>query len=433
MIKKIVYRAEAVLIAVSVFFCSILYKPLCVEASGFAVTFIQQLGWIALGYLVDDYLLDPLTQKLGWSSADIQVDENGNVIISEAQMQELKDAINEYTRNDNGNDKYGMYLYEATGRVPAFAEWDSGYNEYKGLAGECNYWFSYSGGGIAANRGYFLTVAPEGCFFIGDSSYVTFVSYDEGTGQLIGLDAICYQNGTYREDVTRSPNQSVYCGNPHMAFLSEQGAQAWASDGCPYTMVAPTYTGGSLTIPADQLKDTDGDGIPDIYDPHPYNPDDGGEEDGGSILEQILSYVKKIYHQLIIGNVVNAVDAVAQVMETAKEYMDEALEDAAAIGELGEALTTKFPFSLPQTLLALLTVFEAEPVAPVWEVPFRADFGGATGIKIDESITIDFSEFQDAVDILKWFLGIIWIYGLIRLTPRFLDVGGVTDGGGGSS
>ncbi|MGN0132909.1 MAG: hypothetical protein ACI4AA_10745 [Lachnospiraceae bacterium] len=145
-------------------------------------------------------------------------------------------------------------------------------------------------------------------------------------------------------------------------------------------------------------------------------------------LNDILKWIKKIYNQVVVGNVISAVDAVAQVMDTAKDYVDEALEDTASIAELGEALTTKFPFSLPSTLLALVTVFEAEPVTPVFEVPFVI-----SSLQIKEKFVLDFSMFDEIIFVLQWFLRLIWIYGLIRLTPNFIDVGGLTSGGDGGS
>lgn len=143
------------------------------------------------------------------------------------------------------------------------------------------------------------------------------------------------------------------------------------------------------------------------------------------VLDDILKWCKKIYNQVVVGNVIDAIDAIANVLDTLKDYLDEVAGDAAAIAELGDELVTKFPFSLPQDILLVVTLFEAEPVAPVWEIPFRADFGGPTGIKIDETFTIDFTDFKDAVDVLKWFLSLVWIFGLAMLTPKVLGIGGI--------
>lgn len=397
------------MIAVSVFFCSILYKPLNVNAAASIMSieeFVRNVVLPYVGYKLADAAWDKVGQKLGWKQADIQVDENGNVIISEAQMQELKDAINEYTQDENGNDKYGMYLYEPTGRVPAYAEWDSGYADYKGLAGEDDYWFNYSGNGIAANRGYFLTVAPGDCFFIGDSSYVTFASYDEGTGQLIGLEAASYQNGTYREDVTRSPNQSVYCGNPHMAFLSEQGAQAWASDGCPYTMAAPTYTGGSLTIPKDQLTpDTDPDSGEDFDDDGNPTTEKGWLQRIYERLGDILDQVKQIKWITVVDTVIDAIDTFGEDAKAAVTGVAEALT-----GVLSEI----FPLCFIWDIFLVIDMFDADPVDPVFTI--NLDFS-ALGISDEPyELVIDLTEYDTIFQIIRVFEVLFFMLGLWNLT-----------------
>lgn len=217
--------------------------------------------------------------------------------------------------------------------------------------------------------------------------------------------------------VLATPNGSTF-----RLFATEQDALRFF-EGCADSGLNfdpnQVYTGGNITI------NNNGDVIIN-------NGPGGGEDDpdGDSsgilgVLKDIRDWVKKIYNQVVIGNVINAIDALANVLDTLKNYLDEVAGDAAAIAELGEELVTKFPFSLPRDILLVVTLFEAEPVAPVWEIPFRADFGGPTGIKIDETFTIDFTDFKDAVDVLKWFLSLVWIFGLAMLTPKVLGIGGI--------
>lgn len=450
--NKVFVRAEAALIAVSVFFCSILYGPVKVEAASVVAEFAKYALY-ALGYsAVDNLVIEPILQSLGWSSSNIQVDSDGNVILSESQMQELKDAIEAETTDANGNDLYGMYVYEATA---SFDEFMAAHENDGRLSNASEIYTlnvseiwvrDYSGLGQLC-----FSEAPAGAVWIGtQAGVITF--YNSGGTATMNARYVAYAyNSAYSGTGTLTSGQSngAYCGAGHLAFTTLNGYKSWLSDGEPYEKVNSTYTGGTFTIPADHFKDTDGDGIPDDEDddddgdgipddeddtPKGDDPSGGGgssggmDEDEGTVLEQILTYVKKIYHQVIVGNVVSAVDAIAQVMDTAKDYVDEALEDTASIAELGEALTTKFPFSLPSTLLALVTVFEAEPVTPVFEVPFQI-----SSLQIDEKFVLDFSQFDDVIEMLKWFLRLIWIYGLIRLTPHFIDVGGLTSGGDGGS
>ena len=137
-------------------------------------------------------------------------------------------------------------------------------------------------------------------------------------------------------------------------------------------------------------------------------------------LDEILKWVKKIYNQVVLGNIIEGADLL-------NDLFQQELDDLSALGEIAQ---TKFPFSLAVDILAILTILEAEPQAPVFEIPFRADFGGPTGISVDEVFVLDFTMFEDAVEVLRWWLSIMWIFALVWMTPRFLDVGGDLTGGG---
>lgn len=471
--KKVFLKAGACLLAASVFFNSIFVHPVyAVIGVDDIISAIIIGGATALGTKLGENAIDYFSDALGWKQSDIQFDENGNVILSEEQMNEIKEAIKEYTQDAGGNDKYGMWLYSGTGELTSdFNTIVYGKHTNTALADEYiasgTWWadlYLYKDGYIqgVVDMNTRMLVNHDDQVWIGTSDALRYLKFyrDDGTGisvNLHGLDLYCISNGSwnwhgYGKGSTTSTDQ--YYGDPHVVFETVTDYAEWKSDGEPYTLVSPTYTGGTFTIPADHFKDTDGDGIPDDEDDDddgdgiPDDEDDtpkgdedeedpsgGGssgdtDEDEGTVLEQILTYVKKIYNQVIVGNIINAVDAVAQVLDTAKDYMDEALQDTASIAELGDALMIKFPFSLPSTLLALVTVFEAEPVAPVFEVPFKID----SGVHIEETFTIDFSQFDTVIDVLQWFMRIMYLYGLIKLTPHFIDVGGVTsgEGGGGS-
>ena len=176
--------------------------------------------------------------------------------------------------------------------------------------------------------------------------------------------------------------------------------------------------------------------IPVVYVIKGYNISSSGSSGGGSFLDltktnnflasiddslnDILKWVKKIYNQVVLGNIIEGADLL-------NDLFQQELDDLSALGEIAQ---TKFPFSLAVDILAILTILEAEPQAPVFEIPFRDDFGGATGISVDEVFVLDFTMFEDAVEVLRWWLSIMWIFALVWMTPRFLDVGGDLTGGG---
>ena len=79
-------------------------------------------------------------------------------------------------------------------------------------------------------------------------------------------------------------------------------------------------------------------------------------------------------------------------------------------------LNDKFPFCIPFDLINLVSVLDAEPKTPYWEIPFVFDKVG-----VDEKIIIDLSKFDTVAEICRWietfaFCGflIIKTRGLIR-------------------
>lgn len=89
--KKLYYRVGAIFLSILLSFNVCIYNAVTVQAFAW-MPLAKLIGTAALGYLFEKGA-DKFLQSIGWLPEDIQVDENGNVIISEAQMQELKEAI----------------------------------------------------------------------------------------------------------------------------------------------------------------------------------------------------------------------------------------------------------------------------------------------------------------------------------------------------
>lgn len=249
--KKLLYRVGAVILSILLSFNVCIYNAVTVHAIVVeeAILFV---GSIVLGYMFDKGA-DQILKDIGWLPKDIQVDENGNVIISEAQMQELMDAIKEVTQDARGNDIYGMYIYENTGRVPAFEEYDAAYAQYKGLAAGNDYWFEYISHPAGA-RGYWLHVIPNDCYFVGDTISVSFYTINQATHTPVRLTGQRYVDGFYDSALESGPAIHTYCGAPHTAFATLQGFLQWVEDGSPYQRVPATYMGGDLVITKEQLQ-----------------------------------------------------------------------------------------------------------------------------------------------------------------------------------
>ncbi|MBD5541596.1 MAG: hypothetical protein HDR00_10495 [Lachnospiraceae bacterium] len=274
--KKLLYRVGAVILSILLSFNVCIYNAVTVHAIVVeeAILFV---GSIVLGYMFDKGA-DQVLKDIGWLPEDIKVDEDGNVIISEAQMQELMDAIKEVTQDAKGNDIYGIYIYENTARVPAHEDYDEAYAQYKGLAADNDYWFHYVSHPAGA-RGYWLDVIPDDCYFVGGTMSVAFYTVNQSTHTPVKLTGQRYHNGVYNSALESAPAMHTYCGAPHMAFASLQGFLKWIEDDSPYQRVPATYMGGDLVITREQLQNY---GVSDNTIPDGGNGNTGNNGNNGN-------------------------------------------------------------------------------------------------------------------------------------------------------
>lgn len=93
-----------------------------------------------------------------------------------------------------------------------------------------------------------------------------------------------------------------------------------------------------------------------------------------------------------------------------------------------QALTTKFPFSLPWDLLRQLGIFDVEPETPVFKINIKEylklgetdDEGNFLGISVPMKFDVDLSMFDPVAAIVRWFTRIIWVIGLIFVLRKLL-------------
>lgn len=103
--------------------------------------------------------------------------------------------------------------------------------------------------------------------------------------------------------------------------------------------------------------------------------------------------------------------------------LDTSIEDTITqtqpfFGGLSGELKNKFPFSIPWDLIAVFTLFQAEPEAPRIEVPFVIESLG-----IEESIVIDLGGYGLLSRISRSLMVILFVLALIKMTPSMLVFG----------
>lgn len=84
-----------------------------------------------------------------------------------------------------------------------------------------------------------------------------------------------------------------------------------------------------------------------------------------------------------------------------------------AIGLPEILFKTKFPFCLPWDLYNLFSVLAAEPEAPKFVIPYKNNMLG-----IDEEYVLDFSKYEDAAKIIRFFTGAGFVLALILISRK---------------
>lgn len=91
-----------------------------------------------------------------------------------------------------------------------------------------------------------------------------------------------------------------------------------------------------------------------------------------------------------------------------------------------DTIIDKFPFSLPFDLYRLFTIFVAEEKKPIFTVPIQTSFGWSDiEVNVDESFTLDFTQFQiGGVDIVQCLIRtsfyVLFVAFLIKITPKMI-------------
>lgn len=95
---------------------------------------------------------------------------------------------------------------------------------------------------------------------------------------------------------------------------------------------------------------------------------------------------------------------------------------ANSVDEIKETSKKKFPFSIGYDIELLLLLLSAEPQTPVFTIPF--EYGR---INYKSEIVIDFSMFDDSIDVIRFFLTIYYCFFLLMITPKMIGLNNEVD------
>ena len=157
-------------------------------------------------------------------------------------------------------------------------------------------------------------------------------------------------------------------------------------------------------------------------------------DDTGTLVDQnnkALKWYEKIYNKLcdIKGSLAD--DTISEpwnkeVTNLVKNTDNDATMNnfftslSLTFSPVGESMKTKFPFSMPWDVYAVIVLLCAEPQIPKYTLPFKFDTFG-----IDTELVIDCSHLSFLATVSRTMLTLLYILGLIRLTTKIIGKGDV--------
>lgn len=80
-----------------------------------------------------------------------------------------------------------------------------------------------------------------------------------------------------------------------------------------------------------------------------------------------------------------------------------------------QAITRKFPFSIPWDLYNSIANLVSPGEAPIWKIPFKNEKLG-----FDYSVTLDMSQYNTLAALMRWGLSLLFLMGLILVTNKLI-------------
>lgn len=217
-------------------------------------------------------------------------------------------------------------------------------------------------------------------FFINSGNLVSWYNINtRGLNDIIGLSDVVYSN-------------AIYIGNNENEIYSESPPVSNIYDGLAEDILNVPVTdfpvGSDGTIAID-------DGMVNDLEKAFENVIGVAEGVGDNATDEEK---KQVISDSIAGEIDNVIDNAQERVETQNPSVPS--NPSVGYPEVGDlktdGLIDKFPFCIPFDLISLIKAFEAEPEAPLIEIPFVVPVFGSS-----DNIVIDFSKFEYIAVILR--------------------------------
>ncbi|MEG1847856.1 MAG: hypothetical protein RR238_05230 [Lachnospiraceae bacterium] len=128
-----------------------------------------------------------------------------------------------------------------------------------------------------------------------------------------------------------------------------------------------------------------------------------------NVLDDILKTLKSIKHWTITDTVIDGAN-------TVMEFLNKSTDREETSVSIAKVAKTKFPFCLAWDLVSMVSLFKySADTAPIFTVPFQYP-----KLNIDYTFELDFSVFDKCIKVLKFFMLLFFMRGLIFATSKLI-------------
>lgn len=134
-----------------------------------------------------------------------------------------------------------------------------------------------------------------------------------------------------------------------------------------------------------------------------------------SLLSPLDGLTEPIAKILLVLNSIQ--DALPSPSAIAQAVSDAVIGEDDGSYQLDSTISDKFPFCIPFDLVNSFRVLSAEPIEPVFEIPLIIDH---ENFSFEDSIEIDLTRFDDLLPLIRFFVLLFYMAGLILATRNLI-------------
>ncbi|MDO4554646.1 MAG: hypothetical protein Q4B70_05820, partial [Lachnospiraceae bacterium] len=132
-----------------------------------------------------------------------------------------------------------------------------------------------------------------------------------------------------------------------------------------------------------------------------------------SDIKDLLSDIKQLQQASLISDILDGLTG-----DTDEDKANSLIDNlATSVSPIVQTAKSRFPFSCPWDLIAVVTFLRADPETPVFTIPFKVK-----SIGYSNNVKIDMEQFETISTVSRSFLALLFLLLLIWITVKFYNM-----------